>query len=169
MLTRLLTAQDGAEYQRLRLQSLVAEPDSFLSDISSEEGKHESSFALELDYAYHPPYFGFFGSFQDEKLLAYCQVQRSFTDKQMHIAFLYNLYVDKGYRGQGYGRGLMNHVLELLNSHEHIERIFLSCNSKNKYGLQFYKKMGFHRCGIRPRSIKWHGVYDDEIEMVKVL
>jgi ribosomal protein S18 acetylase RimI-like enzyme len=166
---RLLTGQDGPDYQILRLRALQTNPDAFLSTYDSESNKHEISFSNELDYAYSPPYFGYYGCFEGERLIGFCLVTQSYLNKQDHVAFLYNLYVDPEFRKQKVGTQLVAHVINQLAQHEHIERLFLSCTAKNKIAVNFYKKTGFQRCGIRPRSVKWNGDYDDEIEMVKIL
>jgi RimJ/RimL family protein N-acetyltransferase len=167
--TRLLTGQDGADYQILRLRSLQTNPEAFLSTYESEANKHEISFCNELDYAYSPPYFGYYGCFEGERLIGFCLIQQSYLNKQDHVAFLYNLYVDPLFRGQKVATTLIAEVINQLSKHEHIERLFLTCTAKNKVAVKFYKNIGFKRCGIRPRSVKWDGAYDDEVEMVKIL
>ncbi len=166
---RLLTGQDGADYQILRLRSLQTNPEAFLSTYEAEAAKHEISFSNELHYAYSPPYFGYYGCFEGERLIGFCLVQQSYLNKQDHVAFLYNLYIDPMFRGQKVATQLLAHAINQLSHHESVERLFLTCTAKNKIAIKFYKNAGFHRCGIRPRSVKWAGAYDDEIEMVKIL
>jgi RimJ/RimL family protein N-acetyltransferase len=166
---RMLTKADGPVYQELRLESLQVSPEAFLSLYETEVKLHEGIFADHLDWSYHPPYFGYFGIFLDETLAGYIQVNRTYLDKQNHMVILNNLYIGQNFRNQGFATVLVEHVLSLLVNHEHIERVYLSCLAKNTAALRFYKKLGFRRYGVRTRAVKWQGVYDDEIEMVKVV
>jgi ribosomal protein S18 acetylase RimI-like enzyme len=166
---RLLTSADGSEYQQLRLRSLKEDSLSFLSSYEGESKLHEDAFARHLDWAYHPPHFGYFGVFTEHGLIGYVQVGKTFLEKQEHIAMISNLYVIPEYRGKGIADLLFKHVFSVLETHEHMERLFLTCAAHNKHAHRFYQKLGFRRYGVKVKSIKWHDQYDDEIEMVKVL
>jgi RimJ/RimL family protein N-acetyltransferase len=163
---RLLTAHDGPEYQKLRLEALQTNAQVFLNTFETESSWHESAYAHELEYSYAPPYFGYYGIFEEDNLLGFCQITKSYLDKQRHIAFLYNLYVGANHRQRGLASNLMEHIFDQLSDHEHLESVFLSCIASNKVARKFYEKNGFKRCGIKPKSVKWQDRYDDEIEMV---
>lgn len=165
---RLLTKEDASDYQQLRLESLQTNPEAFLSSYETESALHDSAFEDHLDWAYHPPAYGYFGVFVDEKLAGYVQTAKNFLEKQNHIAFLYNLYISKNFRHRGLARTLIAHALKELEDLD-VERVFLSCTAKNPNAYNLYKKLGFKRVGIKVKAIKWNGHYDDEIEMVKLL
>lgn len=166
---RLLDKQDAPAYQQLRLQSLQTDPDAFLSSYEAESRLHDTAFAEHLDWAYHPPCFGYFGIFVNDKLVGYIQAGKNFLEKQEHVGSLYNLYVSKEFRHQGLASRLINHVVGLLRQEAEIERVFLSCTARNPAAYKLYRKLGFKRIGVKARAIKWNGQYDDEIEMVKLL
>lgn len=166
---RLLTKSDAPAYQQLRLLSLQTDSAAFLSTFDMESKLHEVAFADHLDWAYHPPSFGYFGIFVDGKLAGYIQTGKNYLEKQSHVASLYNLYVNPEFRHQGYARKLIDFVTDLLREEDNIERVFLSCTAKNPTAYNMYKRLGFHRIGVKVKAIKWNGQYDDEIEMVKLL
>lgn len=166
---RLLTKSDAHAYQAMRLLSLQTDPAAFLSTFEAESKLHDSAFADHLDWAYHPPSFGYFGLFIDDELAGYMQTSKNFLEKQVHIASLYNLYVAPKFRNQGVAKKLITHVLRILQEEDHIERVFLSCTAKNPNAYHFYRHLGFQRIGVKVKAIKWNGQYDDEIEMVKLL
>lgn len=168
-LIRLLTREDGPSYQQLRLESLQRNPEAFLSTYKSESALHESAFADHLDWAYHPPNFGYFGLFSHEVLVAYVQLSQNFLEKQSHTVQVYNLYVGAKFRRQGYASRLMEYILDHLGQLDHIERAYLSCTGRNIAAYTLYKKLGFRRFAVRSKAIKWQDLYDDEIEMVKLL
>ncbi|MBW7955875.1 GNAT family N-acetyltransferase [Patescibacteria group bacterium] len=166
---RLLTAQNGTEYQRLRLESLQVNPEAFLSSYDTESKLHDSAFVDHLDWAYHPPAYGYFGIFIEEQLVGYLQASKNYLEKQDHIASLHNLYISKAHRHQGLASQLIEHVTQLLREKAGVERVFLSCTAKNQVAYKLYRKHGFHRIGVKARAIKWNDQYDDEVEMVKLL
>jgi ribosomal protein S18 acetylase RimI-like enzyme len=166
---RLLTKEDGADYQQLRLESLQTNPDAFLSSYEAEEQLDESTFANHLEWAYHPPTFGYFGIFVGGKLAGYVQASKSFLDKEKHICSLNNVYISKEFRKQGLATKLLNYVTDLLKREAGIERVFLSCTGKNKPAHNLYRKLNFRRYAVRAKAIKWEDQYDDTVEMVKVL
>lgn len=167
---RLLTAQDGPDFQLLRLKALQTNPQAFLATFESESSRHEQSFSQELEMVYGPPVFGYYGIWDDNRLIGFCQLSRGQLTKQQHIASLFNLYIDPAYRGQGLAQQLLTHIMAQLRQHQpEVELVFISCLAKNKPAYQLYRKLGFQRCGIRPRSCRWHGEYDDEVELVKKL
>ncbi len=166
---RLLTREDAAEYHVLRLKSLHSAPEAFLSDYKTEAQYHTEVYANHLDWAYHPPYLGYYGIFVKGVLAGYVQISKSMLEKQDHIVFINNLYIDGQYRHQGLASQLLNHVFGLLRQANVAERALVSCTAKNKAACKFYVKNGFRRFAVQAKVVKWQGHYDDAIEFVKVL
>ncbi len=169
MTIRLLTNKDAAEYQRLRLKSLQESPEAFLSHHETEKGYATQIFANHVQWSYHPPYLGYFGIFDKERLVGYVQVSKTMLEKQDHIVFINNLYIDSDYQRQGAASQLLEYVFQLLKEHNVAERAFVSCTAKNKKACAFYKKHGFRRYAVQAKVVKWQNEYDDAIEFVKVL
>ncbi|MGD9128980.1 MAG: GNAT family N-acetyltransferase [Candidatus Woesebacteria bacterium] len=163
---RLLNGQDALFYRDLRLKALQTDPKSFLSTYQAEKNNLDSFFARELDLAIFPPVFAYWGVFENKQLIAYVQLAKSYLAKQAHLAFIYNLYLDPAFRKQGIASRLLKEVLAKLRTETKVERVFLSCNANNHNALQFYKKFAFKTCGVKEKSIKWQGEYDDQVEMV---
>jgi RimJ/RimL family protein N-acetyltransferase len=164
---RLLQATDGAAYQALRLTALERAGAAYLTTLQTESAKHEQAFAAELDSAYHPPWFGYYGAFVEDQLVGYCHVSQMLSDKQRHCAEILNLYIDEGVRGQGVATALLTHLLGEVAAHEHIERVFLSCLASNQPAQALYGKLGFRKYGVKEKSVKWQGQYDDEVLWVR--
>lgn len=171
MTIRLLTTESSQAYRDLRLQALQTDPKSFLADYETEKQKGMDSFSWELRYAALPPVSGYYGVFagdNDQELVGYALLDQVTLDKQQHIAYLYNLYIDPNHRGKGYATALFEQLCTLAKQ-AGIERIFITCNSKNIGAQALYKKLGFQQYSVREKSVKWRGEYDDEIEMVREL
>jgi ribosomal protein S18 acetylase RimI-like enzyme len=163
---RPLTSQDGAAYQTLRLEAVTEFPDSFLSTTKIESNRPLLSFQYELQAAIVPPLFSYYGIFQDGQLLGYTQLGCSLLPKQLHIAFIYNLYISRAHHQQGLAKQLIQHCVHQLKTTTQIERVFVACNANNPLGVAFYTALGFKIWGKRPKSVLWQGVYDDEVEWV---
>lgn len=163
---RALTPTDAEVYRELRLAALTHDPDSFLATLEFEQKHTLDFFERELAAAASHPCFGYHGVFEADQLVGYAQIETSYLPKQRHIAFFYNLYIAHIARRRGLGKQLCGHVLHLLKKETAVELVFLAYNSSNTAARDFYKSLGFKRCGIKPRAIKWQNHYDDEVEMV---
>ena len=166
---RPLISKDGAAFQTLRLEAVTEFPDSFLSTIKVESNRPLLSFQYELQTATIPPIFGYYGIFQNNQLLGYMQLGCSLLPKQLHIAFVYNLYISRQHHQQGLAKQLIQHSINQLKTATQIERLFVTCNANNQLGVAFYTALGFTIWGKRPKSVLWQGHYDDEIEWVMEL
>jgi ribosomal protein S18 acetylase RimI-like enzyme len=166
-----LSAHDAQQFMELRLLALQTDPDAYLSTFESESGKTTDDFARELEYAKGLGYLGYYGvwsSGQDDSsdrlLIGYCQIATTFLAKQEHVLMIHNLYVKQDFRGRGLAKKLIDYLLGLAKTRG-IEVAFLSCNGSNVVALDFYKKCGFVECGRKPKSLKWQGKFDDEVEL----
>jgi ribosomal protein S18 acetylase RimI-like enzyme len=164
---RVLLRQDAEAYRQLRLQALQTDPQVFLSTFETEHQKSAYHFEYEITSASVTPCFGYYGLFAPEdetKLIGFCQSAPSYMPKQPHLAFLYNLYIDPAYRGHGHARQLLTHVLELLKTNG-LEQVIISHIASNHVAHELYNSLGFIQIGMRKKSVKFNGQYDDEMEM----
>ncbi|MBC7811419.1 MAG: GNAT family N-acetyltransferase, partial [Burkholderiales bacterium] len=69
-----------------------------------------------------------------------------------------------GYRGQGIGKRLMLDAIADARS-KGIERVELEVYASNKPAIELYKKVGFEIEGVKRKTRKLDGVYDDLIVM----
>ncbi|MCK5921665.1 MAG: ribosomal protein S18-alanine N-acetyltransferase, partial [Methylococcales bacterium] len=60
----------------------------------------------------------------------------------LDTADILNIGIDPGLQRQGYGRGLLNHLIEELRK-RHIGEILLEVRAGNKSAIRFYKRQGF--------------------------
>ena len=168
MTIRPLTITDASIYQTLRLKALKTNPESYLATWETEQNKSTEAFAWEIRYATSSPINGYYG-FLENQLIGYTQLEQLSLPKQQHTAYLFNLYVDPDYRGQGYASKLFDYLSKLAKEKAQVERIFITCNRKNTAAQKLYQKLGFTQYGVKEKSVKWQGEYDDEVEMVKKL
>lgn len=74
---------------------------------------------------------------------------RAITD-DLSRAYIEDVIVDAGYRGQGIGAEIMRRLLARL---EHVEEITLNCHD---HLIPFYQRLGFERAGMVYMHI-WKG------------
>ena len=63
-------------------------------------------------------------------------------------ADILNIGIDPDFKRQGYGTGLLNHLIEELKKKD-IGEILLEVRAGNKSAIQFYKKQGFEEISVR--------------------
>ena len=71
-----------------------------------------------------------------------------FSDK----GFIGNVMVNPAYRRQGYGKQIVQHMIEMGFATHRFKEIHLSCFSANTAGLLLYRKLGFKPYAIEQRT-----------------
>ena len=84
--------------------------------------------------------------------------------RQSHIGNL-GVSVKRGYRGIGLGRKLMEMSIDIAKRDKKIKIIRLDVFKTNKIATSLYKKFGFKKIAVLPKSISWKNGYDDAIIM----
>ena len=93
-------------------------------------------------------------SIENSKNLCYCLSQNGKTIGYLiamlavDTADILNIGIDSDFKRQGYGTGLLNHLIEELKKKD-IGEILLEVRSGNKSAIQFYKKQGFEEISVR--------------------
>jgi len=72
-----------------------------------------------------------------------------------------NIVVHKEYRNQGYGKELLNAIIDYAKEQE--KSIVLEVNEHNEYAIELYKNAGFTQNGLRK---KYYNNTDDAILMI---
>ncbi len=83
-------------------------------------------------------------------------------------AHLLNLCVSPGLQGQGMGRMMLAHLLELARGHE-AEKVFLEVRPSNYAALGLYESMGFTEVGRRKAYYPADRGKEDAIIMVRII
>jgi len=78
------------------------------------------------------------------RLVAMVDVKRQAWRK---AGFVWNIAVDRPYRGRGLGQALMQRLIE-WGRHEGLRAIILETQTNNWYACRFYQRLGFQLTGI---------------------
>ena len=84
-----------------------------------------------------------------------------------HVAD-FSLYVDRGSRGQGVGRQLLEHLIETARGLGY-HKLMLSTFPFNAKGVALYESLGFERVGICRQMGLLEGAWVDTLLMDKLL
>lgn len=83
-------------------------------------------------------------------------------------AHILNLCVAPEFQGQGYGRRLLNRLVDLARWHQ-AERVFLEVRPTNGPAIALYHRSGFCEIGHRPNYYPARGGREDAIVMAREL
>jgi putative acetyltransferase len=88
------------------------------------------------------------------------------TYRASHIAYLGGLAIHPAFAGKGFGRKMMQDIIELVNQQGY-KRIELSVATENLKATELYKKVGFEVEGVMRKYtyLKQEGRFLDELLM----
>ena len=81
---------------------------------------------------------------ENEKLVGFAQVcvNEDLVEEQKPILMVWNLRVDKAFRGQGIGKAIMQYI-EQFGKEIGASFVFLGCDKDNKSARAFYKHLKY--------------------------
>jgi RimJ/RimL family protein N-acetyltransferase len=154
---RRLTPGDAAGYREIRLAGLKNNPEAFGSTFESESLKPLSSFAERLRSS------AIFGAFRGAELLGIAGFAFREGAKEAHKGLLWGMYVRPDARKSGVGGRLVEAVIDFAR--QHVEILQLNVVSDNEPARRLYARLGFVEYGLEKDSLKYRGIYYDEILM----
>jgi RimJ/RimL family protein N-acetyltransferase len=162
MLIRILTAEDAAAYQALRLRGLRESPEAFGSTYENEADTPLEEIA-ERRARGRGGDDVIFGAFDDDggALVGLAGVRRGTSLKTAHRAGVWGMYVAPEARGRGVGRALVSALIAHARTLEGVERLVLGVESGNEAARALYHAFGFVTYGIEPQAYKLDGRYWD--------
>ncbi len=162
---RVLVSSDAEQCQALRLQALAECPTAFSSSYEEEHATPISDVAKRLTSRDTVV----FGAFDQQRLVGTAVLHRETRLKRAHIAVVWGMYVDPGYRHQGIGRRLLGRLLSSASSMRGLYKVTLGVNASNPAAIALYEAAGFQRFGAEPGFLLVDGVLQDEIHMAYVV
>jgi RimJ/RimL family protein N-acetyltransferase len=162
MKIRILTADDAAAYQALRLRGLRESPASFGSTYESEADTPLEQIAERLARGAGRENV-MFGAFDGDggALVGLAGLGRQTGHKTRHRAGVWGMYVAPEARGRGVGRALMDALIAHARTLEGVERLTLGVEAGNEAARALYQSLGFVTYGVEPQAYKLDGQYWD--------
>ena len=85
------------------------------------------------------------GIYSDETMVGFAMYE---FDHEKRLMYLCRFMVDKRYQHKGYGRGALTLLKRLATDDPQVDKIVLSTNPDNKYGIKVYERFGFRDTGV---------------------
>lgn len=158
---RILREYDAVSYRLLRLKALHENPEFFGSSAEEEEARTLESFGERLKQDNATTY----GAFNDGMLIGIVTIFKETRIKTAHIADIFGMYVENGFRGLGIGKALMTHAINEARTSGLTERLRLSVAASNTNAINLYLMLGFEAYGYEPNAIKIGQTYVSYILM----
>jgi RimJ/RimL family protein N-acetyltransferase len=149
------------EARELRLEALKTEPSAFGSSVEEEERLTEAEWRERTKNA--------LVALSDGRLVGTITYIFSHRVKTKHVAYIYGFYVGPDYRGQGFGRKLLEAALKNIGENKSIVKVQLQANPKQEAAIALYKSAGFQVVGELKKEMKIGGEYHNELVMEKYL
>lgn len=149
------------DYQQLRLESLSNEPIAFGSSYEEEITLSQKVWQRRIGDALF--------ALIDDKPVGMLAIITSNRIKTKHIAEIFAMYVQPGYRNQGIGGQLIAKAIEIIKKNKDIRKINLTVNPGQEYAVKLYQKYGFNNVGTAKDQYYINGRYYDELLMERFI
>ena len=142
---RKATLVDIKELQEISIQTFTETYSSFNTQKNIDLYISESLSASQITSEIKNSSSAFYMVYLENNLIGYLKVNLSGAQTALVDSTsieIERIYLLKKQQGKGYGKNLIDFVLEIA-SNDNLYRIWLGVWSKNKKAIEFYKKMGF--------------------------
>jgi ribosomal protein S18 acetylase RimI-like enzyme len=147
----MLTADDAAAFQALRLRGLRESPSAFGSSYEEEVDRPPEVVAARLSGA---PDAAAFGAFDEAgALVGIGAVRREPQRRARHRAGVFGMYVAPEARGRGVGRALLRALADHARA-QGVERLELGVEADNAAARALYLAFGFTTYGVQPDAYR---------------
>lgn len=122
--------------------------------------KQEKGFIAHLfeDYIENPQVYAIL---ERKKLIAVIEGSLESWNNRYRI---WNIFVEKRYRGQGYGKYLFNHIEEVARKLG-ARAMILEVQSCNDQAIDFYSQHGFHFVGLNTMEYTNNDIQNKEVRL----
>lgn len=101
----------------------------------------------------------------DEQIVGHALLEPHKLAVTSHVVVL-TLVINEGFQGNGFGRRMMNYLVDWAKQNKNVEKFELHVRSANTRAIELYKSLGFVEEGRKTKQIKiGPGNYMDNIYM----
>ena len=99
----------------------------------------------------------------DDTVIGWCDIFPGWAHAVRHCGTL-GMGVRADHRHRGCGRALLQACLDKART-KGITRVVLECRADNANAIALYEKVGFEHEAVKPRALRFDGVYFDAVQM----
>jgi len=141
---RKLSPEDAPDYRKIRLESLIAHPDSFGANYEEQNKLPKLMFEKAIESPRDDRFV--MGAFDQSALIGICGfipfAMADFHDLA-NTGSIIQMYVRPSYRGNNIGTNLIKAVLAEAFKFPDIEQVVLGVKGGNLSAIRVYEKVGF--------------------------
>lgn len=89
----------------------------------------------------------------NKEIIGHAIVEPHKIESVSHVVFL-TIAIHEGHQGKGFGKALMNHLIDWAKSHPKIEKFELQVRSSNTAAIKLYEALGFKEEGRKIKRLK---------------
>ena len=145
---RQLTTADLPAFRPLRLDALRLHPRAYGASYQEEVNDTLDDYAAR----WPAPPGAMLGGFVADRLVGFAGLQVPARIKQRHKGFIYTVYVEQAFRGQGLARALVEAAIAVARD-AGLRFVWLTVAVGNDGARRIYDRMGFRTFGIEPRAL----------------
>ena len=152
---RQLDLRDLNAALELRYEAIRDSPTAFISTLEETKISSPAQYPATLDPKNEEDVM--FGLFDGDTLIGSAFLGREKKKKRRHVAWIQGVYLKPEYRGNGYGKMLIQCVIDHARAIEGLDHLQLSVESSNLAARSTYASLGFVFWGRELGAAKEHG------------
>jgi ribosomal protein S18 acetylase RimI-like enzyme len=161
--------EDAQALRDLRLEALRLFPSAFGTDYAANlERPFEYWQNLAAEGSNNPWGSMYVAEAEDDSLIGMTGTYRYERVKMRHNGYIYAVYVQPAWRGQGIADTLVNACVDWAKEHQ-LSYVKLSVVTTNTGAIRCYTRCGFEVYGVEPAVLLQDGKYHDELLMYRQL
>ena len=164
MTVRRLLPADAPAYRALMLEAYALHPDAFTSSVAERAALPLSWWEGRL-FASPASVERVFGAFDGAQLVGAAGLSFEPREKARHKSHLFGMYVAPAFRQHGFGRKIVNAVLDAARAHEGVQLIQLTVSEGNAAAQALYERCGFVSFGVEPMAVRVDGGFVAKVHM----
>lgn len=158
-----LNSQDWQKYKQIRLEALKTNPTAFLNTFEDVSGYPDDKWQEQLKKSAKKDGVFYLFAFDNEKIIGMNGMYWDNKPVIKHIAEVFGVFVNPGYRGKGIGKRLMNEMIFEISNNPQFTKIKIGVNAENEPAYNLYISTGFKAIGRHEKELKFGDKYYDEI------
>lgn len=151
------------KYREIRLEALKTNPTAFSNAYEDVVKYAEEKWRKQLEQSQKRDGEFYLFAFDGDKVIGMNGAYWKNKPVLRHVAEVFGVFVNPGYRGKGVGRRLMEDVILEIKKNPQFMKIRIGVNAENIPALKLYESFGLKVVGKLEKELKFGDRYCDEL------